>query len=166
MITKSTQVDLHPVWWGCSNSSLSHTIQSVLVLANSHLLQNPLNKVTCMLFVRSYLSKLLNFLKQQCTQLHCCWLNPNHLNFPNAAVVPPNQHLLSCVWWVSQVQESTRCTPASWLKVTVWGASTRASMLSTRVRSKLELVFFRKQICKPCIYYMYSVMYNYIMYIQ
>lgn len=43
-------VDLHPVWWGCSNSSLSHTIQSVLVLANSHLLQNPLNKLCVMGF--------------------------------------------------------------------------------------------------------------------
>ena len=36
-------VDLHPVWW--ADHKLSEVIQSVLVLLNSHLLNNPLNQV-------------------------------------------------------------------------------------------------------------------------
>ena len=36
-------IDLHPVWW--SDHKLSEVVQSVLVLLNSHLLNNPLNQV-------------------------------------------------------------------------------------------------------------------------
>jgi len=35
-------IDLHPVWW--ARHSLPTVLQSTLLLANSHILQNPLNR--------------------------------------------------------------------------------------------------------------------------
>ncbi|XP_063686578.1 general transcription factor IIH subunit 3-like isoform X2 [Bolinopsis microptera] len=49
-------VDLHPVWW--ANHSLTEVIQSSLILANAHLLQSPLNKLSVYGYMNTGVYKL------------------------------------------------------------------------------------------------------------
>ena len=48
-------IDIHPVWW--ADHCLTNVLQSLLVLANAHLLQSPLNKVCS----NMHLSKFIYF---------------------------------------------------------------------------------------------------------